>query len=566
MIKNLRILLVATLLFIGLIDVKPQGANNSLFFDGDNIITIPTTGINANQGTIEMWVRSNWTYPGGSYLSYYMWFDMELPRLNLYFKNADLRTHWWAQGDNIIADVAWQANRWYHYAATYDFVNDVYNFYRNGQLIGTSTATRSTAALSTSAKIGSRFNGAYPWHGQIDEVRIWSDVRTQAEIQEWMNKNTGITDEPNLEYFFKFDETSVGSYSVIDSANGYNGNPSGMNNSDVRTSTAPIGDQSHYGSGTSNLLENSSVPVDIYWSSGGDAGSSATFSAIQVNYLPKITTGLPLYYSDVYWEFWVQDHDGSYSNDFVIHFDSVGGIDDETSIGLFYRSDVASSWSEYPTYSIDNEGDDHDGIGTITALGLSSEAQFIIGSVNPDNSSLPVSLVEFDLKCDVSEPKLFWQTTSEKNNLYFEVYGSNDGENYKFIGRISGNLNSNILTNYEFNILNDYELAYYQLRQTDVNGVQKIIGNIHNKCHNNDNREFEISCDENYIMVYMENPFNSISIIELADIQGKILFSSEMLSNQNYFQIPISNLGFGVYNISILSQGTKTKKQVIIAK
>ncbi len=551
------------ILFLLLGSVKQgftQGSGNALYFDGDNYIVIPTTGVEPNQGTIEMWVKSTWTYPGGPFASYYMWFDLESPRLNLYFKNGDLRTHWWAQGDNIICDVNWDASKWYHYAATYDFTNDSYNFYRNGQLIGTSNASRATASLSSTAKIGCRYSSTYNWHGQIDEVRIWSDVRTQSEIQEWMNKNVGITNEPNLEYFYKLDESDVGVNSVIDSMNGYSGNPYNMNVTDVRVSTAPIGTRSHVGTGTSNLSENVEVAVDLSWNGGGDAGASAIFAAIQVDSRPILTTGLPAYFADSYWEIWVHDDDGAYNMDAIFHFDELGGITDESTLTLYYRSNASSSWSEYPNISIDDEGDNSDGIGTITALGLTSSSQFILSSSDADNHTLPISLVNYELICQNGLPNLKWTTLTEMNNSQFEVSKSMDGKNFEVIEVIKGQINSNQSIEYNYQCNENEKALYYKLSQEDLNGVKKDLGIVFNNCVETFDFDIVYEGDGNLTMEF-RNINRGINTIQVVDMKGNILYQSTNLGIDKEIKINLgNNIEKGLYHVSVKDENiTKTK-------
>jgi len=69
---------------------------------------------------------------------------------------------------------------WYHIAASYD--GNYQKIYVNGVLVKTSTDLNTAQQAGTSNYWIGKSTGAY-FNGKIDEVRIWDDVRTQAEIK-----------------------------------------------------------------------------------------------------------------------------------------------------------------------------------------------------------------------------------------------------------------------------------------------------------------------------------------------------------------------------------------------
>lgn len=118
-------------------------------------------------------------------------------------------------------------NTWYHVAGTMDYVNHQAKLYLNGVLVDTKTNN----ALPFNRLIASQLswdvvlNQGYsnpPLGGNMDEVRIWSRVRTPSEIASFYNQClTG--NETDLMLYYRCNQ-SAGSFAQDASPNNYNGN------------------------------------------------------------------------------------------------------------------------------------------------------------------------------------------------------------------------------------------------------------------------------------------------------------------------------------------------------
>ncbi|MFZ1692970.1 MAG: T9SS type A sorting domain-containing protein [Flavobacteriales bacterium] len=84
---------------------------------------------------------------------------------------------------------------------------------------------------------------------------------------------------------------------------------------------------------------------------------------------------------------------------------------------------------------------------------------------------LPVELLDFDAKAEGRKVRCMWITASELNNDHFTVERSADGEDFHDIGVVQGAGTTQVMQQYA--LFDDAPLpglAYYRLRQTDLDG------------------------------------------------------------------------------------------------
>ena len=88
-------------------------------------------------------------------------------------------------------------------------------------------------------------------------------------------------------------------------------------------------------------------------------------------------------------------------------------------------------------------------------------------------SILPVDITSFTAKAASNTVLLNWSTASEKNNDIFYIQQSVDAVEFKKIGQIKGNGNTNQNSNYQFEHLSpSLGINYYRLMQVDLDGKQ----------------------------------------------------------------------------------------------
>jgi hypothetical protein len=88
------------------------------------------------------------------------------------------------------------------------------------------------------------------------------------------------------------------------------------------------------------------------------------------------------------------------------------------------------------------------------------------------SQALPVTLTYFTAKQQDSQVLLQWATASEKENAYFSLEKSRDGQQFNEIGRVTGAGTSTTKRTYAFT--DDFPFggtSYYRLRQVDFDGT-----------------------------------------------------------------------------------------------
>ena len=148
------------------------------------------------------------------------------------------------QGSADISDPAtFPLNQWMHVAVTYDNPTNTLRLYKNGVQVASSSS-------GTPLVLETMYIGEFPpglgnmFNGVIDEARIWSVVRTPAEIQ--ANMNCDVAQQSGLAAYYRFDE---GTPSGTNTSQAYAIDYSGNGKCGTFTNMALSGSTSNYVTG-----------------------------------------------------------------------------------------------------------------------------------------------------------------------------------------------------------------------------------------------------------------------------------------------------------------------------
>ena len=407
-----------------------QGGGDGLDFDGtDDYVNMGNVLNLTSAISIETWIKtdglgSRQTIAGKGYPNtgepYYQYHVEIRAGGEIYFP---LSLNGTRQTTETSATI--NASQWYHIACVYD--GSTIKVYIDGVEESSSSASGSISTYSTSFYLG-----AYSGHsssnvgnfdGIIDEVRIWNDARTIAEIQENMHKELA-GNESNLVAYYKM-SNGTGTSLTDNSSNSNTGTLTNMDNSDWVTSYAVIGDLgSSYktdvegiwkvsGTNESDASTGLTMTVGSALSTGnfavfGNNNTNATSTSDLGSVASTVRTG----------RIWQVDESGTVSATIKIDMsDATGNYSTSSSASdykLLYRSGTSGAFSDAATGS-SVSGD----VVTFNSVSL-QDGYYALGST-VDNS-LPVELTSFELLETRNDGiTLQWVTESEINNLGFNL-------------------------------------------------------------------------------------------------------------------------------------------------
>ncbi|MBX2977284.1 MAG: T9SS type A sorting domain-containing protein [Ignavibacteriaceae bacterium] len=620
------------------------GSRQALDFDGSNDYVDFTTDPSYNNTaiTIEAWIKPVFNNEEKPIVTWYSAYNNVIE-----FRRGSGRLEF-GMNDGSFGAVAGNttitSGNWTYVAMTKEGNN--VKLYVNGVLDGSGTLTKTNAPSQFYIGYLPHYNPYFT--GQIDEVRIWHEVRSESQIRENMMRNL-IGNETNLVAYYRFDHYD-GTTLYDMTANGYNGTLTNMDAAtDWVSSTAFntwIGSESSAWSTVGNWSRGS-VPsatdnVGLYkWDLGSEAEISGTPGMFALLFAsssnPTISSNFNLNGNLI-----LQRNinigtntvflnninsisnlvEGSYklsattgsiyttkslNNISNLNVAGLGAtittianlgsttirrrhaqvsqglsksilrtyeISPTTNIGLnatlvfnylddelnglnesnlkLYKSNVlGTEWTKQELTSINTTNN------TATLTGIDG---FSYWTLAESNDPLPVELTSFNAIVEKNNITLTWQTATEQNNYGFEVERSavcSQNEEWKTIGFIEGNGNSNSPNNYSFTDNSPLSgLVKYRLKQIDNDGSFTYSESVEVEI---ENIPTEYTLYQNY-----PNPFNpsttikfglpkdSHVILEIFNILGEkvaTLINQEMQAGFHNFQFSIFNfqLSSGIY-------------------
>ncbi|MEJ7627744.1 MAG: LamG-like jellyroll fold domain-containing protein [Ferruginibacter sp.] len=442
---------------------------------------------------------------------------------------------------SVIDPTPLPSNVWVHVAVTYDSVTGVMNLYKNGVLVSTGAAP---AYVEPSLRLGT-FNQSSFYGGLMDEVRLWSVARTQAQIS--ANMNCGLTgDEFFLLAYYRFNQGIAGG-----------SNPTETTLRDTADNCVP----------KDGTLFNFALngPVSNFVAPGAPvAGTCAgSFANILISGNSVCITTPDSTASTV---------DGTIFGSTTINtnLDKTFTITNTGNANLDLTAPLAISGPNFSLFTVITAPAillvpgasttftvrfNSPTAGTFNAFILASntdgdEGAFSFAIQATATFVAPVTLVSFDGKMVGSSVKLTWKTSGELNNKGFEILRSDNSQlTFTKIGFVAGT-NLSLGSNYE---LTDYAplngINTYKLRQVDIDGRASFSNTV--VVNNNDNSVI-VSAYPNPFEQSFNIIFNDAKLLNtVANVRSVTGKTVAVITLKNYRQeVNLSGMTSGVYIIS----------------
>lgn len=269
-----------------------SSAQNALDFDGNNdLVQTDYTGVLGSLNrTFEAWVFVNSSAPASN-LAILDYGLNAVGSRNTFIVTGTGTLRFISGGTNANISTAANAvpvNQWTHVAFVLN--NGTGYLYVNGTQMGTgSLSAVNTPSDNETVKIGERvLGGSIPFHGSLDEIRIWDVAMNEEEIQ--VNMNSEICSQhPNLQLYLQFNEGVAGgdntgiTSAIDDSGNGNNGT---LNNFNLTGATSNWVNGSGISSGgLTNFIQQSACDT-FFW-----AANSTTYTT-SGEYMEVFTTAV----------------------------------------------------------------------------------------------------------------------------------------------------------------------------------------------------------------------------------------------------------------------------------
>ncbi|WP_216713190.1 T9SS type A sorting domain-containing protein [Taishania pollutisoli] len=178
--------------------------------------------------------------------------------------------------------------------------------------------------------------------------------------------------------------------------------------------------------------------------------------------------------------------------------------------------------------------------------------------------ALSISLIDFDGQPAGDVNKLFWTTASERNNDYFTLYRSENGNNWEKAAVLDGAGNSSEILNYEvYDEEPYYPVTYYTLKQTDYDGTATLSEVI--VITRTSGEELLVMYpnpvkDEVKLLVKDTKAF----VLEIFSTDSRLVEQFEFDKHQGLVIIDLSSYPNGLYQVKFIQNNKIQNSKIII--
>ncbi len=206
---------------------------------------------------------------------------------------------------------------------------------------------------------------------------------------------------------------------------------------------------------------------------------------------------------------------------------------------------------------------------TLTTAGISNVAVPAIQAVMPtvtfcsDEIALPVELLSFTGRAEESQNVLSWSTATERESERFEVERSTDLSTWELVASADAAGTSNSTLHYMAYDKVPPQLAYYRLRQVDLDGTS-TFSEVVAVQRENGNEKLHLFPNPGVDQLTVRSPGQEpIEQVEIAAADGRVLLHVVGLAAQGSLDLDVAQLRMGTYFVRVATaSGVRTAKWV----
>ena len=243
----------------------------------------------------------------------------------------------------------------------------------------------------------------------------------------------------------------------------------------------------------------------------------------------------------------------------VLNFngDDIVALFKEDGLKALNILDVFGDGTTYREKSIERNSNVMSPSATFDITDWTVSDPYTFNNLGATENPLPVLWGNVQLHALSNAIAIGWNTYSEENNDYFEVYKSPDGYNFNLIGTLSGVGNTNEKINYSFT--DKAPLAginYYQIKQIDFNGQAQSFSKIVAISFGLSNIEPQIMAinADGAIIARISASVYARANLEIYTLTGKLIYTYRTTLNEKTSEIKLTqkNLQEGMYLLKVL--------------
>ncbi|MEO7080477.1 MAG: T9SS type A sorting domain-containing protein [Flavobacteriales bacterium] len=179
---------------------------------------------------------------------------------------------------------------------------------------------------------------------------------------------------------------------------------------------------------------------------------------------------------------------------------------------------------------------------------------------------LPITLVDWEGQCEGKQVVLKWTTASEQDNHHFTIEKSRDASEWAAIGTVPGAGNSSSMINYSFTDDGAQGLAYYRLRQTDINGTTTVSNTIAAGCGTDNGTAIVNAWDDGtYLNLVVSSTLDAVYDLTLMDAQGKVMTtraSQVINTGSTTLRVDKHGIATGIYMVQLFNSTNVMSRRV----